>query len=48
MSVPAWIKQIRDKDNKVIEDINSFPEELRLRELPFEKTKKEERNELSR
>lgn len=34
MSVPAWIKQIRDKDNKVIEDINSFPEELRLRELP--------------
>jgi protein gp37 len=32
--LPVWIKQIRDKENKVIEDIDLFPNELRIRELP--------------
>jgi len=34
-NIPIWVKQIRNKDNKVIEDINLFPIELQLRELPF-------------
>jgi len=33
VGVPIWIKQIWDKDNKVIEDINLFPKELQVRQL---------------
>lgn len=31
--IPCWVKQLQI-DNKVIEDVNSFPTELQLRELP--------------
>ncbi len=32
--IPIWIKQIRDEKNNVIDDINLFPKELQLRQLP--------------
>lgn len=34
LGLPIWIKQIRDKNNNVVEDINLFPKELQIRELP--------------
>jgi len=34
MNIPVWIKQIRDEKNNVIEDVNLFPERLRIRQLP--------------
>lgn len=35
--LPIWIKQIRDERNNVIEEIDSFPKELQIRELPEKK-----------
>lgn len=31
---PLWIKQIRDEKNNVIDDVNLFPKELQIRQLP--------------
>lgn len=33
-NTPIWIKQIRDEKNNVIDDINLFPPELQIRQLP--------------
>ena len=35
--IPVWVKQI-SIDGKVIDDINQFPEYLRIREFPVNKT----------
>ncbi len=37
-NTPIWIKQIRDEKNNVIDDVNLFPKELQLRQLPHKFT----------
>lgn len=32
--IPFWVKQIRDEKNNLIEDVNLFPKEYQLRQLP--------------
>lgn len=37
--IPVFVKAIQDLDSKVIKDMKYFPEELRVRELPWKKVK---------